>query len=100
MTAETLIASIAVLVSLGAAYFSWATATKSNHLNKINSLIALRQHYFAMFQLEADFIERHRGMPSAVKSAGESAATIADRLRVIDTKLAGHYEQLIRGARA
>ena len=99
MSTDTLIAGFAVVVSLIAAYFSWRTSIKSNELSRINALIALREHYFSAFRREAEFIERHRDMPSAVASSGKSAGDAADRLRVIDTELAKHCDRLVRELR-
>jgi hypothetical protein len=100
MTTDTLIAGFAVLVSLLAAYFSWRAATRSNELSRINALVALRDHYSTAFRRHAEFAEQHRGMASAVQSAGQAAGEAADRLRVIDAKLSGHYERLVNDVRA
>ena len=100
MSTDTLIAIVAVLVSLVAAYFSWRAATQSNQLNRINSLVALRQHYSGLFRLDADMAEQYRSQPSAMKNIGESGATNAERVRVLDRALALHYQELVGDASA
>ena len=95
MKIEVLIAGFAVIVSLVAAYFSWRTSTKSNEISRVNVLVALRDYYFTAFRREAEFIEKHRDMASAVQSAGKAAGEAADRLRAIDAKLSEHYDRLI-----
>jgi hypothetical protein len=99
MGTDTFIAVFAVVVSLGAAYFSWLTAAKSNELSRISALIALREHYFTLFQRNVEFADNHKGMASAVAAAASSAGEAADRLRAIDSRLVAHYEGLIRETR-
>jgi hypothetical protein len=78
-----------------AAVFSWRLAAHANHLGRIKALIALRRHYFDMFRLEVEFVERNRNRPGAIRAAAESAAAVADRMRQIDARLAAHHESLM-----
>lgn len=84
-----------LLVSVPAAVFSWRLAARANHLGRIKALIALRRHYFDMFRLEVEFVERNRNRPGAIRAAAESAAAVADRMRQIDARLAAHHESLM-----
>lgn len=99
MSVDTLIAGFAVVVSLIAAYFSWRASIKSNELNRINALIALREHYFATFRREAEFIDRHKDFVSAVRASAKNAGEAADRMREIDAFLAKHTDQLLHELR-
>lgn len=94
MNFEMVVSSIALIISISSAIITHRIGVKSNQLNKINALIAIRNHYFSMFRQEAEFIDRHRGHNSVVKSSAESAAELAEKMRNADISLSEYVEKI------
>jgi hypothetical protein len=95
---ELLLAALALLVScLAALYARWsaAEAKKANDIGRLNALLALRTHYLAQMQHQADLAQTLRDSPSGHRVALSAYADLDTKLREVSREIDKQHADIV-----
>ena len=92
------LAALALLASgLAALYARWsaAEARKANDIGRLNALLALRTHYLALMQHQADMAEVLRHSPGGLQAAQGAYADLDTKLREVSGEIDKQHSSIV-----
>lgn len=98
MTIENLIAiSAALIASLAALYARWSAreAKKANDIGRLNTLLALRQHYLELMNNQVKLAETLKTSPSGSQAVRDVYAELDTKLREVSSEIDKYHLNLV-----
>lgn len=94
MTVEIALSVLALLVSLGAAFFSWLAASRANRLSQVSTLLSLRAYYVEESRRHTEFARNNRDFESVLRSGALASEEMSEKIRGIDAQLSRHFSEV------
>ena len=97
MTWGTVLAVLALLVSIATAVFVWRgarTAERANHLSRLNILFALKIYYQAQFQHQGELAKSLANMVGG-REAEKACGELDTKLREVTREIDKYHTQVI-----
>ncbi len=98
MNWELFLAAIGILESgMDALYARWsaAEAKRANNIGRLNALLALRTHYLALMQHQADLAKVLSGSPAGLQAVQNTAADLDTKLREVSREIDKHHAGIV-----
>lgn len=98
MNWELSLAALAALAaSLAAMYARWSVreAKRSNDIGRLNALLALRTHYLALMQHQAELVKILSNSPAGLQAVHNSYADLDTKLREVSREIDKQHADIV-----
>jgi len=98
ISASDVIATIATLIAILSAIFSYRSviqAKRANDIGRLNALLSFRKHYLELMEHQSKLAEVLKGSEGGLERVREAYADLDSKLREVGEQLDAYHDKVI-----